>query len=152
MARRLASKVTVYTNGANDLGEQLVSGFATDIGIKVDDRPIIRLEKGPTEPKVIVHFADGLSITEGFLVCVKLFFSPMESFARSLLSLPCTPLARKVYTHGVSGPQTPDGGQWVFCASTFARINRAGGYQNHSALLRKQRPWSFCNRRLQHAA
>ena len=68
MAKRLASKVTVYTNGAKDLGEQLVSNFATDVGITVDERPITRLEKGSTEPQVIVHFADGQGITEGFLV------------------------------------------------------------------------------------
>ena len=75
MARRLASKVIIYTNGAKDLSEQLVSSLGTDVGIKVDERPIARLEKGPTEPEVIVHFADGESITEGFLVNCSLFFS-----------------------------------------------------------------------------
>lgn len=74
MAKRLASKVTVYTNGTKDLGEQLVSNFATDAGIKVDERPITRLEKGSTEPQVIVYFADGQSVTEGFLVRFTVFF------------------------------------------------------------------------------
>lgn len=73
MAKRLASKVTVYTNGAKDLGEQLVSSLTTDVRFKVDERPIIRLEKGPTEPEVIVHFEDGQSITEGFLVSFPFF-------------------------------------------------------------------------------
>jgi hypothetical protein len=73
MARRLASNVTIYTNGAKDLGEQLASSLASDVGIKVNERLITRLEKGPTRAEVIVHLDDGLSVTEGFLVRLTFF-------------------------------------------------------------------------------
>lgn len=83
MARRMTSNVTIYTNGAKNLSEQLVTALSGDVGIKVNERPITRLEKGPTEPKIIVHLADGSSITEGFLVRFRLLI-PMKSFAQSM--------------------------------------------------------------------
>jgi hypothetical protein len=70
MARRLTSNVTIYTNGAKDIGGQIVASLTKDgdVGIKIDERPITRLEKGPSESKVIVHCVNGPSILEGFLV------------------------------------------------------------------------------------
>lgn len=104
MAKRLASKVTVYTNGAKDLGEQLVSNFATEVGIKVDERSITRLEKGSTEPQVIVHFADGQSITEGFLVSFIVLSRSSPQLHSSLLAVSNSSL--KISTHEDPGPQT----------------------------------------------
>lgn len=149
MARRLASNVTIYTNGAKGLGEQLVPAFATDVGIKLDERPITRLEKGPTGSEVIVHLADGQSITEGFLVHFTFYYPEvLRSIHASYL---INPLLENIHSPR-SGSQTPDGGQWAFCASTITRADGPGGYQNYPALLRKQHPWSVCNRRLQHPA
>lgn len=85
MARRLTSNVTIYTNGAKGLGEQLVLGLTADVGIKVDERPIARLEKGATEPEVIIHLVGGLSITEGFLVRFTFAFL-IKRIARSILA------------------------------------------------------------------
>ena len=70
MARRLTSNVTIYTNGTKDLGGQLVAKLDDDgdIGIKVDEHPITRLEKGPSGSEVILHLGNGSSIHEGFLV------------------------------------------------------------------------------------
>ena len=76
MARRLTSNVTIYTNQAKDLGGRLVASLDLDgdAGIKVDERPITRLEQGQSESKVIVHFVDGSSILEGFLVRLRFSF------------------------------------------------------------------------------
>lgn len=74
MAKRLASTVTIYTNGAGDLYEQILLGLnGTDI--KVDKRRIARLEQGSGQTRVIVHLEDGSDIGEGFLVCLALRIS-----------------------------------------------------------------------------
>ncbi|KAI1105363.1 hypothetical protein F4804DRAFT_341243 [Jackrogersella minutella] len=68
MAKRLASKVTIYTDGADDLSDQIILNMGNDT-IEVDRRRITRLEKGAsTESEVIVHLADGTTVPQGFIV------------------------------------------------------------------------------------
>ena len=67
MAKRLTGKVTVYTDGATSLAEQL-DGMAVDGEVVVERRAIARLEKSSHGTDVIVHFKDGEKVTEGFLV------------------------------------------------------------------------------------
>ncbi|MCJ1271571.1 hypothetical protein MMC22_011473 [Lobaria immixta] len=71
MAKRLAPTVTIYTNGAEDLYEQITLGL-NGSEIKVDKRRIARLEQGSEQGseqiRVILHLEDGSKIREGFLV------------------------------------------------------------------------------------
>ncbi|KAI0456046.1 hypothetical protein F5B21DRAFT_169588 [Xylaria acuta] len=68
MAKRLASKVTIYTDGASDLSDQIALNLGNDT-INIDRRKIVKLVKGSsTESEVIVHLDDGSTIAEGFLV------------------------------------------------------------------------------------
>ena len=66
MARRLIPKVTVYTDGSEDLAQELERIFVDD-DLKVDSRRIARLEKVP-DTTVDVYFDDGETVREGFLV------------------------------------------------------------------------------------
>ena len=68
MAKRLTPNVTIYTDGAEELSEQLTQGKGVT-GLKIHKTPITRLEKSQGESEVTLHFSDGSSITEGFLVC-----------------------------------------------------------------------------------
>lgn len=78
MAKRLASQVVIYTDGADDLKEQLVLNLGSDPKISVDARPIVRLEKGKsTESEVIVHLKDTEAVAEGFLVRNNLFLAAL---------------------------------------------------------------------------
>lgn len=68
MARRLADTVTIYTDGAEELSEQIALLLNND-SLKVDRRELARLEKGnATRSEVVVHFKDGSSKSEGLLV------------------------------------------------------------------------------------
>jgi hypothetical protein len=67
MAKRLAEKVTIYSDGDQELGDQIK--IAAGDEISVDNRRITRLQKGPVKSEVVMHFADGEHKTEGFLVC-----------------------------------------------------------------------------------
>ncbi len=67
MAKRLTPNVTIYTDGAEELSEQIRLALG-ESDIKVDNRRIVRLEKGPQKSEVIVHLEDGTSKREGFLV------------------------------------------------------------------------------------
>src|SRR4051812_16854249 len=70
MAKRLAPNVTVYTDGAEELAEQITLALKGSVsGIKVDKRHITQLKKGPEKAEVIMKFKDGSEVTEGFLVC-----------------------------------------------------------------------------------
>ncbi|MCJ1471292.1 hypothetical protein MMC07_009940, partial [Pseudocyphellaria aurata] len=70
MAKRLAPTVTIYTNGSEDLHDQIVLALKSD-ELKVEKRRISRLEHGSgsehEQVRVIVHLEDGSSIREGFL-------------------------------------------------------------------------------------
>lgn len=71
MAKRLVPTVTIYTDGAEDLYEQIILGL-NGSEIKVDKRRIARLEQGSEQGseqiRVILHLEDGSKIREGFLV------------------------------------------------------------------------------------
>jgi thioredoxin reductase len=60
-------KVTVYTNGEEQLAGNLITAFGSESKFAVDSRAIQRLEKGPNNAEVIIHFQDGSSVTEGFM-------------------------------------------------------------------------------------
>ena len=69
MAKRLATKVVVYTNGASDLLDQAVAALGNDPVITFDNRRVVRLEKvkeGSSE--IIVHLSDGTSVSQAFIV------------------------------------------------------------------------------------
>ncbi|RDW70939.1 thioredoxin reductase [Coleophoma cylindrospora] len=70
MARRLTEKVTIYTNGNEQLKQDLAQNAKVDgERIRVDSRRIVRFEKGTRNSEVLVHFEQPTQIlTEGFLV------------------------------------------------------------------------------------
>jgi hypothetical protein len=72
MAKRLVDSVTIYTNGNNDQASTLQEVVANLDGFRVDSRLLARLEKRETEaePKIIIHFKDGSSAEEAFLVSI----------------------------------------------------------------------------------
>ena len=74
MARRLTPIVTIYTDGADELAQQII-GAAKDDDIRVESKSIKLLEKGAEATSVVVHLKDGSSITEGFLVSQSPYFS-----------------------------------------------------------------------------
>ena len=66
------SKVTIYTNGDDAVQQQIDDAIAAGdpavpSHMHTDNRQISRLEKGPKDADVILHFIDGTSVTEGFL-------------------------------------------------------------------------------------
>ncbi|KAI1912879.1 hypothetical protein LOZ53_003094 [Ophidiomyces ophidiicola] len=67
MARRLAEKVTVYTDGAVELSESL-AGPLKSAGFQLETRHIAKLINGSKEPEMVIELEDGTTITEGFLV------------------------------------------------------------------------------------
>ncbi|KAI1120228.1 putative thioredoxin reductase glit-like protein [Nemania abortiva] len=69
-AKQLADKVTIYTGGASDLASALSAALKDDekTAISTDARPITRLVKENEGTDVTVHFADGSSAREVFLV------------------------------------------------------------------------------------
>lgn len=66
-ALQLTEAVTIYTHGAQQLSDALISALGPDSKIKIDSRVIKRLEKGPIRAEVILHFEDGGQQVEGFL-------------------------------------------------------------------------------------
>ncbi|GFF71356.1 hypothetical protein IFM60648_03407 [Aspergillus lentulus] len=72
MAQRLSESVTIYTNGneqlANEIQQAAEASPAGASWLKFDARPITRFEKGEVAKSVIVHFGENESRTEGFLV------------------------------------------------------------------------------------
>ena len=69
MAKRLAAKVTIYSDGDQELGDQIK--IAAGEEIEIDNRRITRLHKGPCKSEVVLTFEGGEQITEGFLVSDK---------------------------------------------------------------------------------
>ncbi|MCJ1348977.1 hypothetical protein MMC31_007210 [Peltigera leucophlebia] len=67
MANRIVPIVTIYTDGAEELNEQIILAL-NGSDIKVDKRRITRLEPGSEQSRVKVHLEDGSIIHEGFLV------------------------------------------------------------------------------------
>lgn len=74
MARRFTDRVTLYTNGADELATQLKLELEKDKSgraglVTVNNQPISRLKRGAgRESEVIVALADGSEAAEGFLV------------------------------------------------------------------------------------
>jgi gliotoxin/aspirochlorine biosynthesis thioredoxin reductase len=70
MAKRLVDNVTIYTNGNSEQASTLQEAIANLDGFRIDSRAFARLEKRETdaEPKIIIHFEDGSSAEEAFLV------------------------------------------------------------------------------------
>lgn len=68
MAKRLAAKVTIYTDGNEELAEQLRAIVANDPAMRIDNRNIQRLSKGANGAEVDVTLAGGEVVTEGFIV------------------------------------------------------------------------------------
>jgi thioredoxin reductase len=69
MAKRLAKKVILYTDGSAELQQQVATALGNDSVISIDNRRVTRLEKvkdGSSE--VIVHLDDGSSVSHGFVV------------------------------------------------------------------------------------
>lgn len=83
MAKRLADKVTIYTDGNEELAEQLRGIVANDPAMRIDNRSIQRLSKGVQGSEVDVTLAGGEVVTEGFIVSWLIFFA--SHFARSFL-------------------------------------------------------------------
>jgi len=76
MAKRLSDKVTIYSNGDEEVSSEL-SKIAADAGFAVETRRVVRLEKdGGTRSGIVVHLEDGTMATEGFLVSTTLQWRP----------------------------------------------------------------------------
>jgi hypothetical protein len=108
MAKRLAEKVVIYTNGATELMDQIVAALGSDPVITFDNRRVVRLEKVDEDrSETIVYFDDGSSVSQGFLVSVSiaipLFFRLPAS--RGLTSF--------------IGPQAKDRGQRPVCETAL---------------------------------
>lgn len=84
MAKRLAPTVTIYTNGSEDLYDQIILAL-NGSEMKVDKRRIARLEPGSEQVRVVVHLEDGSNIREGFLVRLALISNPLERSTGSLI-------------------------------------------------------------------
>jgi pyruvate/2-oxoglutarate dehydrogenase complex dihydrolipoamide dehydrogenase (E3) component len=74
MARRLAENVTVYTDGAVELSQTLSEPLKA-AGFEINTKRIVKLVKESKESEVTLHFEDGSTKKEGFLVGSKFFSS-----------------------------------------------------------------------------
>lgn len=69
MAKRLAERVVIYTNGATELSEQIAAAAGNDTAIALDNRRVARLEKvSDDSSEMVVHLDDGSSASHAFLV------------------------------------------------------------------------------------
>jgi thioredoxin reductase len=79
MAKRLAKKVILYTDGSAELQQQVTTALGNDSIISIDNRRATQLEKvknGSSE--VIVHLDDGSSVSHGFVVSSFLAGNPAQ--------------------------------------------------------------------------
>jgi gliotoxin/aspirochlorine biosynthesis thioredoxin reductase len=70
MAKRLAQRVTIYTNGDNDRALAFQSLVSSDDDLEIDARPIARLENSQTGTGLVIHFKDGSHAKQAFLVSI----------------------------------------------------------------------------------
>ena len=127
MAKRLTPNVTIYTDGADELAQKTAEA-AIDDDIKVESKTISRLEKGE-QSSVIMHFKDGQTFTEGFLVSIPAFSSqrrPKFSRGSNLLTI-------------LIGSQAQERSQRAVCASIGLGIDGSRRHQDQRCLLRDQR-------------
>ena len=66
-AAQLTSKVTIYTNGADQLQKDIAAHKGPNPAFEVDARTIRRLVKGPNLADITLEFSDGSKKTEAFL-------------------------------------------------------------------------------------
>ena len=66
-ALQLVSPVTIYTNGSEEVAQELENELSSTSQIQVDSRVINQLVKGPKGAEVIIQFEDGTEVVEGFL-------------------------------------------------------------------------------------
>lgn len=65
---RMTDRMTIYTNGNEELAKDLDAAIAAaPAPMTVDPREIAKLVKGPNGAEVEVHFKNGDSQTEGFI-------------------------------------------------------------------------------------
>ncbi|KAL2037461.1 hypothetical protein N7G274_009741 [Stereocaulon virgatum] len=67
-AAQYTSSVTIYTNGQEELGQQIEAASGDGNKYNVDARPIKCIRKSRTGPEVIIYFEDGSKTPEAFLV------------------------------------------------------------------------------------
>ncbi|KAL3422107.1 thioredoxin reductase-like protein 1 [Phlyctema vagabunda] len=65
MAKRLAVKVTIYSDGDQELGDQIKLSAGQEI--EVDNRRITRLHKGLAKSEVVMTFEGGEQVTQAFV-------------------------------------------------------------------------------------
>ena len=66
-AATLGSHVAIYTNGSEQVAEEVSAGFGTTNVMSVDDRAISQLKKEPENASVRIIFDDGSEKVEGFM-------------------------------------------------------------------------------------
>lgn len=79
MSKRLADKVTIYTDGNEELAEQLRGIVANDPAMQIDNRSIQRLSKGARAAEVDITLAGGEVVTQGFIVSSPISFALLLS-------------------------------------------------------------------------
>jgi hypothetical protein len=77
MADRLAKAITIYTHGSDTTTTALTEALASK-PLTIERRKIAKLERLPESEGLIVHFEDGTSKHERFLVC------PLSAFTLSV--------------------------------------------------------------------
>lgn len=69
MAKRLAKRVIIYTDGCSELEKQIAAAVGNDKAITLDNRRVACLEKvKPDSSEVRLYFEDGSSALHGFMV------------------------------------------------------------------------------------
>ncbi|KAF2446670.1 FAD/NAD(P)-binding domain-containing protein [Karstenula rhodostoma CBS 690.94] len=66
-ATSLSKQVVIYTNGNEELASQFKAHIKDSPVFKVDSRKIKKLVMGAKAPEIILQFADGSEVTEGWL-------------------------------------------------------------------------------------
>lgn len=66
-ALRFTDSITIYTHGSDELAKSVRELQGVNEPFKVDNRKILRFEKGPEFSDIIIYFETGDQVTEGFL-------------------------------------------------------------------------------------
>ncbi|KAH8726577.1 hypothetical protein GQ44DRAFT_650316, partial [Phaeosphaeriaceae sp. PMI808] len=67
-ALRMVEQVTLYTNGNEQLGEELKAALdAAPAPMTVNSKKIVKLTKAPERARITLHLDDGTTMTEAFL-------------------------------------------------------------------------------------
>ena len=68
MAAQLCTPVTIYTNGSEQLAKDVMAAAGENSPFKIDSRPIKKLARSGKGVETLVHFEDGDTKAEAFLV------------------------------------------------------------------------------------